>query len=114
MGINPGDIYWLKPDDQGPIHHPQLVIRDHSLSDSSRTTVLTCELTSNVKRVSLPGNVLLDPGEGNLDRQSVVQVGKLATVEKSALGVYIGSLSAARMDQILSGIRFLERAYYPR
>jgi mRNA interferase MazF len=30
-----------------------------------------CALTSNVTRASLPGNILLEAGEGSLPRQSV-------------------------------------------
>jgi mRNA interferase MazF len=44
----------------------------------------------------------------------VVQVGKLAAVDQSQLGEYIGTLSVARVEQILAGLKFLQRGYYPR
>jgi hypothetical protein len=56
-----------------------------------------------------PGNVLLEAAEANLPRQSVVVVSQVSTVEKSQLGEYIGTLNEQRVDQILAGLRFLQR-----
>lgn len=58
--------------------------------------------------------MLLDPGEGDLPRQSVVVVSQISSVEKTRLGTRIGALSDARVEQILDGLRFLQRAFYPR
>jgi mRNA interferase MazF len=66
-------------------------------------------LTSNLKRAKAPGNVLLEAGEGNLARQSVVVVSQVSTINKTQLGEYIGTLSPQRIHQILAGIRFLQR-----
>ena len=60
-----------------------------------------------MKRAGAPGNVLLEQGEGNLPKQSVVMVSQIFTVDKSQLGEYIGSLSRNRIDQILAGIQLL-------
>ena len=68
-----------------------------------------CALTTNRKRAKAPGNVFLEAGEGNLPRQSVVVVSQVSTVEKAQLGEYIGSLTQLRIDQILAGLRFLQR-----
>lgn len=105
--IRQGDLYWLQPDKpsegEADILHPQVVIQDDTTTD----TVVVCALTTHLQRVSLPGNVLLEAGEGNLPRQSVVEVGKVSTLDKARLGDYIGTLSAERVAQILAGMRFL-------
>lgn len=54
-------------------------------------------------------NVLLEAGEANLPRQSIVVVSQVSTVEKARLGEYIGSLSQQRIHQVLAGMRFLQR-----
>jgi mRNA interferase MazF len=64
-------------------------------------------LTSNIKRAQVPGNVLLEAGEGNLPKQNVVMVSQVFTVDKAQLGEYIGVLSARRVNQILAGIQLL-------
>lgn len=109
MIVNQGDIYWLPLDKpNGPesvIPHPHVVVQDNSLIH----TVVVCALTTNIKRANIPGNVLLEVGEANLPRQSIVVVSQVSIVEKSQLGEYIGSLNKERMDQILSGMRFVQR-----
>lgn len=114
MTIQQGDIHWLQPenpnDAEPRIPHPHVIIQ---VNAHAADTVVVCALTSNLRRVSLPGNVLLEAGEANLPRQSVVEVAKTATVETTRLGAYIGTLSEQRIAQILAGIRFIERSFLP-
>ncbi|NTU76793.1 MAG: type II toxin-antitoxin system PemK/MazF family toxin, partial [Alphaproteobacteria bacterium] len=69
---------------------------------------VVCALTSNIMQAGAPGNVLLEAGEANLPRQSVVVVSKVSAIDKTQLGEYIGSLSGSRVQQILAGMRFLQ------
>lgn len=108
--INQGDVYWVKLENSD-ISHPHVILQDDVFNHSRISTVIVCVLTSNIKRVSMPGNVLLDAGEANLPRQSVVEVAKVSTLEKTQLGDYIGALSPRRVDQILAGMRFIQTAF---
>jgi mRNA interferase MazF len=112
MVINQGDIYWVpleEPDEPEPGYiHPHVVIQDNVLNHSRIHTVVVCALTTNLKRAKAPGNVLLEAGEANLPRQSVVVVSQVSTVDKTQLGEYIGSLTEQRVHQILAGMRFLQ------
>jgi mRNA interferase MazF len=74
--------------------------------------VIVCAVTSNLKRASEPGNVLLDQGEGNLPKRSVVIVSQVSSIEKEALGAYLGALSDRRVDQIVAGLRFQQASYF--
>ena len=113
MVINQGDIFWIKPDGSDPSEanypHPHVVIQEGTRNHSGIQTVVVCALTTNRKRASLPGNVLLEVGEANLPRQSVVVVSRVLTIDKAQLGEYIGSLSRQRVDQILAGMQFVQR-----
>lgn len=117
MEVRQGDIFWAAPggpQDTAPgIAHPHVVVQDDLFNRSRISSVVVCALTTNRKRASLPGNVLLEPGEANLPVQSVVEVTKLSTVEKERLGDYIGSLSRLRIEQILAGIAFVQRLAGP-
>lgn len=84
------------------------------LNQSRVPTVVVCALTSNVKRVEEPGNVLLEAGEGNLLRASVAVVSQVSTVDKADLGEHLGTLSAERVEQILSGLAFQQKAFFQR
>ena len=112
MEINQGDIYWVPLDEPGAsgpgVTHPHVVIQENVLNRSRIHTVVVCALTTNMNRAKAPGNVLLEAGEANLPKQSVVMVSQVSVVDKSQLGEYIGSLSQARVDQILAGMRFLQ------
>ncbi len=77
--------------------------------------MVACALTSNIKRVSnTPGNILLEVGEANLPKQSVVEVSKVSTADKTELGEYIGTLTEQRIDQILAGMQFLQKSFFAR
>ena len=113
MVVNQGDIYWVSSGARGglgPVHpHPHVVIQENVINHSRIQTVVVCALTTNRKRAKAPGNVLLEAGEGNLPRQSIVVVSQVSAVDKAQLGVYIGSLTQPRINQILAGLRFLQR-----
>ena len=114
--IRQGDIYWFETTgaNGAPIAHPHVVVRADGRDDNHPDAVIVCALTTNLKRVRLPGNVLLDAGEANLPRPSVVEVAKVLTVEKTQLGEFIGSLDERRVAQILAGMRFVQSAYFTR
>jgi mRNA interferase MazF len=116
--INRGDLFWIEPDEsRGSVPgypHPHVVVQDDVFNHSRVDTVIVCALTSNLKRANEPGNVLLDAGEGNLPRQSVVVVSQVSSVQKARLGERIGSLSDARVEQILAGLRFQQRSFFDR
>lgn len=106
MKINQGDVFWVPVDQANQIEsdhtHPHVVIEDNDF------TVVVCALTSNLKRAKSPGNVLLEEGEANLLKQSVIEVGKVFTIDKTKLGEYIGTLTEQRIHQVLAGMIFLQ------
>ena len=116
--IQRGDIFWIEPDEQrGSIPgyaHPHVVLQDDLFNRSRIETVIVCALSSNLKRANEPGNLLLEAGEGKLEKQSVAIVSQLASVRKDQLGGYIGTLSSERVEQILAGIRFQQASFFNR
>lgn len=108
MVINQGDIFWVdlgEPSGSEPgYRHPHVVIQNNVFNRSRINTVVVCALTSNLKRSAAPGNVLLERGEANLPKQSVVNVSQIFTVDKAQLVERIGTLSSKRIRQILDGI----------
>jgi mRNA interferase MazF len=111
MVINQGDIFWIDLDEpsgsEPRYRHPHVVVQNNVFNRSRINIVVVCALTSNLKRAAAPGNVLLEPKEANLPKQSVVNVSQLFTVDKSQLGEKIGTLSIRRVHEILDGIGLL-------
>ena len=111
MVVNQGDVFWVEfgePSGSEPgYRHPHVVIQNNVFNRSRIQTVVVCALTSNLKRAKAPGNVLLEKGEANLPKQSVVNISQIFTVNKSDLVEKVGSLSHDRVYQILEGIQLL-------
>ena len=111
MVIDQGDVFWVdlgESSGSGPgYRHPHVVIQNNVFNRSRINTVVVCALTSNLRRAKAPGNVLLEEGEGNLPKQSVVNVSQIFTVDKRYLGKKIGALSRRRVCQILEGVRLV-------
>jgi mRNA interferase MazF len=111
MVINQGDIYWIELDEpkgsEPGFRHPHVIVQNNLFNCSKIKTVLVCPLTTNLKRASAPGNVLLDKKESSLPKQSVVNVSQVFTVDKSQLDEYVGSLSPKRITEILNGIKLI-------
>ena len=116
--IQRGDLFWIGPDASGgsaaSYSHPHVVVQDDLFNHSRIRTVVVCALTSNLHRANEPGNVLLEPGEGNLPQQSVVVVSQISSVDRARLGERIGALSQARVEQILAGLRFQQASFFRR
>lgn len=108
MVIKQGDIYWIDlgyPSGSAPgFKHPHVVIQNNIYNESRIKTVVVCAVTSNLKRASAPGNVLLRKGEANLQKDCVVNVSQILTVDKSELTDKIGTLPHSRILQIVEGI----------
>jgi mRNA interferase MazF len=111
MVINQGDIYWIElkdPSGSEPgYRHPHVVIQNNLFNRSLINTVVVCALTSNLKRAKAPGNVLLDKGEANLPKKSVINISQIFTVNKSDLSEKIGSLTRERFNQVYEGVKLL-------
>ncbi len=116
MQIHRGDVFWVTLDvsegEEPAIPHPHVVVQDDVFNRSRIDTVIVCALTSNLNRAKDPGNVLLEPGEADLSRQSVVIASQISSIPKTQLGEWIGRLSETRVDQILAGLRFLQASYF--
>lgn len=117
MVIRQGAVFWIQGTQtegaEAPIRHPHVVIQDDELNQNAAVqTVTLCAITTNARKLSVPGNVQLEVGEANLPRRSIVEVSKVVTVEKQHLVDYVGQLSEGRVTQILAGRRFVARSFF--
>lgn len=111
MVINQGDVIWVNPGrpagSEPGFRHPFVVVQNNAANQSALNTVIACMLTTNLQRAAAPGNVLLAKGEANLPKRSVVNVSQVSTLDKTALLEKIGTLSQARVLEIIRGINEL-------
>ena len=109
--IHQGEVYWI---DFGPAsgsapaeRHPCVVVQGDVFNRSRIATTVVCLITSNLDRARAPGNVALRKGDGNLPKDSVINVSQVLTVEKSDLVKRIGRLPAGAVDAVRSGLQLL-------
>jgi mRNA interferase MazF len=84
-----------------------VVVQNNVFNQSRIRTVVVCAITSNLERANAPGNVFLKKGEGNLKKDSVINVSQILTVDKSDLYEKMGSLPPSRIGQVVEGIQLL-------
>ncbi|HDM09189.1 MAG TPA: type II toxin-antitoxin system PemK/MazF family toxin [Desulfobacteraceae bacterium] len=109
--IEQGEIYWVDlgaPRGSSPGHkHPHIVIQNNVFNASKINTVVVCVITSNLRRAKSPGNVVIEKGEANMPKKSVVNVTQLYTVDKRDLLDRIGKVSKEKLEMILEGVKMV-------
>jgi len=70
-------------------------------------TVVVVVLTSNIKLVEAPGNVLLKSTQTGLLKDSVANVSQVLTVDKSFLTEKAGKVRKQELLKIESGLRLV-------
>ena len=113
--IERGELWWVdlgepRGSEPGSVR-PVLVISADAYNRSGVATVICVALTSNLDLADAPGNVLIEAAASGLDRESVVNVTQIATLDKTSLTDRIGALDSGKMRLVELGLtRALELA----
>jgi len=103
-----GEIWWAElpaPTGSGPgFRRPVIVVQGDSLNRSRIATAVCVPLTSNLKWVDAPGNVLLSAGVSGLTKDSVANASQIVALDRAVLTTRVGKLGPKRLAQVLSGI----------
>jgi mRNA interferase MazF len=104
-----GEIWWAslpEPRGSGPgLRRPVLVVQSDPFNESRIHTVIVATVTSNLRLVNAPGNVLLERSEFGLPRDSVINVSRILTVDKSFLTERVGTLRNELMLRVDAGLK---------
>lgn len=106
-----GEIWWTslgRPRGSAPgYRRPVLVIQSDSFNESRIQTVVAAAITSNTALARAPGNVAIRSRESGLERESVVNVSQIVTIDKAALEDRAGILTSRTMEEVEDGIRLV-------
>jgi mRNA interferase MazF len=106
-----GEIWWASlaaPRGSEPgYRRPVVVAQSDAFNISQIQTVIVATITSNLRLAEAPGNLTLTGEQSGLDRESVVNVSQLITLDKRYLMEQIGSLAAAQLTQLDHGLRLV-------
>ena len=108
MVITQGDVWWADiPSPQGAepgYRRPVVVVQGDHLNASNLATVVCVPLTSNLKWVAAPGNLLLGKSLTGLPRPSVANASAITALDKRILTERVGRISRQKITVILANI----------
>jgi mRNA interferase MazF len=109
--IQRGEVWWAEleaPRGSEPgYRRPLLIVQADAFNRSRIQTVLGVVLTSNLRLVEAPGNVLVPKRASGLPRDSVANVSQLVTVDRDVLSERVGKLSDSVMGAVENGLRLV-------
>jgi mRNA interferase MazF len=109
--VKRGQIWWVElaePKGSEPGYkRPVLIVQSDTFNRSRINTVMVAVLTSNLRLAMAPGNVKLAIEKTGLDRESVVNVSQIITIDKQFLEEKIGQVDGGTMDKIDEGIKLV-------
>lgn len=111
MVIERGEIWWAdlgEPRGSSPgLEHPIVIIQSDNFNQTKINTVIVALVTSNLARAEMPGNIRLSTRASGLEKESVINITQLFTVDKTDLMEFIGTLSSKKLEQIDEGLRLV-------
>jgi mRNA interferase MazF len=106
-----GEIWWAELGNpggsEGGFRRPVLVVQADAFNRSKLKTVIAVVLTSNLRLVDAPGNVLIPSKASGLPRDSVANVSQVITVDRTFFGERVGRLRGALLRDVDSGLRLV-------
>ncbi len=109
MVVERGEIWWAaipEPTGSEPRYRrPVLVVQADAFNRSRIQTVIGVVLSSNLRLVEAPGNVLLPAVASGLPKDSVANVSQVVTLDRAVLTERAGRVRGHTLEAVDSGLR---------
>lgn len=106
-----GEIWWATlppPIGSSPGgRRPVLILQADRFNRSRINTLVIVVITTNLKLATSLGNVLLPTEDSGLDRDSVINVSQIATVDRSQLTDYVGTIPEKVLARVEEGVKLV-------
>ena len=111
MVVERRDVWWTNLAEPGGsdsgARRPLLIVQADPFNRSRLRTVLAVVLSSNIRLLDAPGNVLVPAAESGLPRDAVANVAQLVTLDRDYLDEKVGRISGEVMERIDAGLRLV-------
>lgn len=111
MVVERGEIWWADLGDpagsEPAFRRPVLVVQSDAFNRSRLRTVVAVVVTSNLRLVDAPGNVLLPAKASGLPKDSVANVSQVVTVDREFLSGPAGRIRGRLFSEVESGLRLV-------
>ena len=106
-----GEIWWAsmgEPRGSEPgYHRPVIIVSSNEFNQSLIQTVIVAVVTSNLRLADAPGNFKITKKQSNLNKDSVVNVSQLITLDKIFLTEQVGKLNSKYISFLNEGLRLV-------
>ena len=111
MVVQRGEVWWADLDEPAgsePGHRrPVLVVQADAFNRSRLHTTIAVVLTSNLRLLDAPGNVLVPKTASSLPKDSVANVSQVITLDRDFLTERVGKLPARLVSAIDAGLKLV-------
>jgi mRNA interferase MazF len=109
--IERGEVWWAELDEprgsEPGFRRPVVVVQADPFNRSRLQTVIAVVLTSNLRLVEAPGNVLVPAKAAGLPQNSVANVTQLVTLDRTYLQERAGRLPPRLMAELDAGLKLV-------
>lgn len=113
MVISQGEVVWVdlgaRRGSAPAGRRPAVVVSSDEFNHSRLSTVIVAAITSNTRLAVMPGNVAVPSGVCGFDRDCVVNVTALATIDKGVVFDQSGPLPLDLWQRVATGVRSVLR-----
>lgn len=111
MVVQRGEIWWAELEEprgsEPGYRRPLLVVQADAFNRSRIQTILAVVLTSNLRLVEAPGNVLVPKRVSGLPKDSVANVSQVITIDRDMLVERAGKLTGSVIGDVENGLRLV-------
>lgn len=111
MVVERGQVWWADMDEpagsEPGFRRPVLIVQSDAFNRSRLRTVVAVVLTSNVRLVDAPGNVLIPARVAGLSKDSVANVSQIITIDRDFLTELAGRVRGQWLKDIEDGLRLV-------
>ena len=109
--IQRGEVWWADLGDpkgsEPGFRRPLLIVQADAFNRSRIDTTIAVVLTSNVRLLDAPGNVLVPKRASGLPKDSVANVSQVLTVDRRDLTERAGKVSGELLAAVNAGLRLV-------
>ena len=109
--VERGQVWWADLDEprgsKPGFRRPLLIVQDDAFNRSRIATVIAVVLTSNLRLLDAPGNVLLPATLSGLPKDSVANVSQLITLDRDFLTKPAGRIKGQVLKDVENGLRLV-------
>ncbi|MEO8223527.1 MAG: type II toxin-antitoxin system PemK/MazF family toxin [Gammaproteobacteria bacterium] len=111
MVVQRGEVWWAELEEprrsEPGYRRPLVIVQADAFNRSRIQTLLAVVLTSNLRLVAAPGNVLVPKRHSGLPKDSVANVSQVVTIDRDMLTERVGKLAGSVLADVENGLRLV-------